>query len=281
MYRGDSFRKALSRIGEVRSLLPCNANILALTATTTTKLRVDVAEVVGMKDEIVVSISPCKSNILFAVTRYTSVQDAFQPVADRLRTDRSKCPRIIIYCRRIQECADLYLFFKECLGLYFHDPPGAPDLQKFRLVDMYTSCTDREVKEGIISAFTTDSCLRLVVATVAFGMGVDCPDVRQVIHLGCPADLESYVQETGRAGRDHLPSMAVLLHKVRPKHVTKSMLTYVSNETHCRRDVLFGNFDNYSHSFTGPLCMCCDVCTRSCTCCNCSLNHQPFIYFNG
>ncbi len=268
------------RIGEVRSLLPCNVNIMALTATATTKLRVNASEVIGMKDELIVSISPCKSNIMFAVSQYTSVQDAFQPVAERIRTDRSKCPRIIIYCRRIEECADLYLYFKGYLGLYFSDPPGAPDVPKFRLVDMYTSCTDKEVKEAIISAFTSDSCLRVVIATVAFGMGVDCPDVRQVIHLGCPTDVESYVQETGRAGRDCLPSMAVMLRKAKPKHVTKTMLKYVSNDTRCRRNVLFENFDNYSHSFTGPLCMCCNVCMRSCTCGNCSLNHQLFISFN-
>ena len=182
---------------------------MALTATATTKLRVNVSELIGMRDELIVSISPCRSNIMFAVTQYTSVQDTFQPVAERLLTDRSKCPRIIIHCWCIEECADLYLFFKGYLGLYFSHPPGAPDVPKFRLVDMYTSCTDREVKEAIISAFTSDSCLRVVVATVAFCMGVNCPDIRQVIHLGCHTILESCVQETGHAGRDYLPSMAV------------------------------------------------------------------------
>ena len=78
---------------------------------------------------------------------------------------------------------------------------------------MYTSCTDREVKEAIISAFTSDSCLRVVVATVAFGMGVDCPNIHRVIHLGALADLELYVQEIGCEGRECLPSMAVLLSK--------------------------------------------------------------------
>ncbi len=72
---------------------------------------------------------------------------------------------------------------------------------------MFLSCTDPVVKEEIIQSFTCtkESRLRIVVATVAFGMGIDCHDVREVIHLGAPNVLESYVQETGRAGRDGLP----------------------------------------------------------------------------
>ena len=75
---------------------------------------------------------------------------------------------------------------------------------------MFTSCTDTAVKNKIISLFSKPSSLRIVCVTVAFGMGVDCQDIRTVIHLGPPDDLESYIQETGRAGRDGLPSQAVL-----------------------------------------------------------------------
>lgn len=53
---------------------------------------------------------------------------------------------------------------------------------------------------------------RIVVATIVFGMGIDCPDVHQVIHWGVPEDIETYVQETGRAGRDGLPSCALMFH---------------------------------------------------------------------
>lgn len=56
-----------------------------------------------------------------------------------------------------------------------------------------------------------DSVLRILIATTAFGMGIDCIDIRRVIHWGYPTDLESYVQETGRAGRDEEQSEAILI----------------------------------------------------------------------
>ena len=84
-------------------------------------------------------------------------------------------------------------FFKAGLGNAFTEPSDAPDLSKFRLVDMFTSCSDQQVKDNIIELFTSKSQLRIVIATVAFGMGIDCPDVHHIIHFGPPDDLESYI----------------------------------------------------------------------------------------
>ena len=63
-----------------------------LTATATRKLQVNVTKLFDMKDELVVSTSPCKPNIMFAITHYTSIQDAFQPVVERLSMDRVQYP---------------------------------------------------------------------------------------------------------------------------------------------------------------------------------------------
>ena len=71
------------------------------------------------------------------------------------------------------------------------------------------SCTEEYVKEEIIKGFTKESHLRIVVATVAFGMGIDCYNVSQIVHVLPPSDIESYVQETGRSGRNGLPSTAL------------------------------------------------------------------------
>lgn len=104
-------------------------------------------------------------------------------------------------------------FFKQRLGTTFMEPPGAPDcLPQFRLVDMYTHCTHQPVEDKILRLFTSQSSLHIVVAIIAFGMGTDCTDIRQIIHWGVPEDVETYVQETGRAGQVGQLSCAVLFH---------------------------------------------------------------------
>ena len=200
---------------------------------------------------------------MYHLAKYSSMEETFILIAKRLQKEGSRCPRMIVYCRSFADCADLYEFFRDYLGLNFTEPTGAPDLPQFRIVDMYISCTDQIVKEQIMYRFSQDSALLIVVATVAFGMGVDCPDVRQVISFGSPNDLESYIQETGRAGRDSLPSLAVLVKKpVTGRSIEKSMSNYIDNKSSCRRDVLFENFDSYTQTFNGPLCLCCDVCSK-------------------
>lgn len=77
-------------------------------------------------------------------------------------------------------------------------PPGVPNLVKFRLVDIYTKCTGGDVKEAIVESFRNPSGnLRIVIGTVAFGMGLDCP---HNILWGPPSDFESFIQQTGQGG---------------------------------------------------------------------------------
>ncbi len=126
-------------------------------------------------------------------------------------------------------------------------------------------CSHKSVKNEIIKKFTTKSHLRIVIATIAFGMGIDCPDIRQVVHWGVPDDAEMYVQESGRAGRDEKHSVALVLYNrkdLAPNHVTDHMELYCENATKCRRGLLFKDLSDCpcpskSSEITG--CMCCDV----------------------
>ncbi len=109
-------------------------------------------------------------------------------------------------------------------------------------------------------------------------MGVDCPDVRQVITFGVPEDVETYIQQIGRSGRDGKPSLALLLKlPTSKKKVSKNMKDYGKNSEICRRKVLFSDIDDYVHKEKLPKCLCCDICGRNCDCKNCANNHSSFV----
>ena len=104
--------------------------------------------------------------------------------------------RVLIYCQRQDECAQLYLLFCMRLGENASEPPGALDLPKYRILDMYTSGTHPSVREEIVKAYTSlTSPLHILIATVAFGMGVNPPNVHFVFNYGPPSDTETYLQE--------------------------------------------------------------------------------------
>lgn len=113
--------------------------------------------------------------------------------------------------RRLDDCCKLYKYFRQKLGHRFTIPNGSPDLCRNRIVDMFHSCTEPCIKDSIIKNFSTSPKLRVVIATVAFGMGVDIHDVRNVIHFGACEDIPMYVQAVGRAGRDGGNASALLL----------------------------------------------------------------------
>ena len=104
--------------------------------------------------------------------------DAFMPI---VRHYRSKLDRMIILCQKRDHCPMLYSFFSFCLGKDFTEPPGMPTQSpQFRLVDFFTSGTHESIKTEIVKRFTGISSLRIVISTIAFGMGVDCSDVSWV-----------------------------------------------------------------------------------------------------
>lgn len=170
-----------------------DVHVMALTATATCALRRQVEIRLGMSDPLKIIRSPDKPNIRFANLQFKGNYDKiFKAVIQEVRIKRTRLPRIIIYCKNKSDCGQLYTLFQMTMGDEFTEPPGTSDkLVENRLIDMFFTGTDTDVKDRIIANFTKPSSLRIVIATVAFGMGVDSPDVRLIIHLGAASDVES------------------------------------------------------------------------------------------
>ena len=128
--------------------------------------------------------SPNKPNIKCIVHHKPGTLEAtFAPLVEEVRRCRSTTDRTIVFCRTYDSCAQIYLFVKCRLNKEFTEPVGAPDMSEFRLVDMFTACTHPKVKDSILKSFCVPtSNLRIVIATIAFGMGLDCPNVHTVFH---------------------------------------------------------------------------------------------------
>ena len=254
---------------------------MALTATATNKLRKEVCTILGMPDPCVIELSPDKTNVFLACYKFTSIVETFGPIADKLKAERVNMGRIIIFCKKRDTCNQIYSFFLYCLRNEFTEPPNESiAVPEYRLMDKFTSGTQLEVKEKIIKSFKCPTApLRIVVATIAFGLGIDCPNVRYIIHVGPPDDIESYVQHIGRSGRDSKPSCAIMLHgSTLMRNSSKDLAKYCQLTDLCRRNVLFADFACYvPGSVIG--CKCCDICAKSCTCGSCKEYLSNFIMF--
>ena len=164
------------------------------------------------------------------------------------------------------------MYFKHHLGEELTEPVAAlDDLARFHLIDMFTACTRREVKDEILRGFSDPhGTLHVVVATVAFGMGLECPNARQIIHWGPPNDMEAYFRETGRAGRDGDSACAHLWYSNKDfAFVNEDIKTYCKNSEGCRWRVLLKDFVQEEGIPPSGSCMCCDICESHCSCHKC------------
>lgn len=273
--RGDDFRVAFSKLGTVRSILPNHVNVLALTATATEETFKCVKDRLAMKDVKVIGIHPGRANIKYIVKPSINVNELSLLLTTELSKLRTKVPKTVIFCHTLLQCANLLKSLKRDLKLDITEPPGMPvtDIQ-YRMVDVFTSGSTSEMRDAILQEFCKkNTSLRIIIATNAFGLGVDCADITRVIHWGPPSTLEELAQETGRAGRDGSPSEAILYYKKFGKFLSNPIKNYGENSSTCRRKMMFQNFlftssTDYCESPTA--CRCCDLCAPLCNCSNCS-----------
>jgi len=185
---GYDFRPSYLQIAVIRKLVP-NVPILALTATATPNVIDDIQERLGFTEKNVFRMSFERKNLVYVV------RQAEDKEAEMVHILQSIPKTAIVYCRsrkRTKEVAQLLMQY----GIS---------------ATWYHAGLEPAVKDQRQSEWQHDK-VRVIVATNAFGMGIDKADVRVVIHMDCPSSLEAYFQEAGRAGRDGQKAYAVLLY---------------------------------------------------------------------
>ena len=217
---GNGFRPLYRRIGVYRSRLGSPATI-ALTGSATPAARADILRVLRMPDAHVVVTSFDRPNLLFGTRRIADDRERFAVIRERVKEGPGSS---LIYAptRRLTELITRALLRASIRAAPYHAGLSAG------------------VRRRVLRAFLAGH-VNVIVATSAFGMGIDKPDVRQVLHWGPPPTLEAYYQEAGRAGRDGKTSECLVLW--RPQDlawgtISPAMKYYVESRSDHRQLIL-------------------------------------------
>lgn len=248
---GHDFRSDYRSLGQIKSRFP-NIPVIGLTATADTATQADILTQLRLESPLVYKGSFDRPNIRY---RVMAKYKAFEQVVDYVKQQDGSG---IIYCNSRAKVDDLHA------KLY---------RQGFRCA-AYHAGLDADERELVQRQFLTDK-IDIVVATVAFGMGINKSNVRYVVHHDVPRSIEGYYQETGRAGRDGLASEALLLFDEKDAARVRQWIEQGENAERnaielqkfaameafsdaqiCRRQVLLNYFSQFSDSACGN----CDVC---------------------
>ncbi|MCT4713830.1 ATP-dependent DNA helicase RecQ [Enterobacteriaceae bacterium H18W14] len=249
---GHDFRPEYAALGQLRQRLP-TVPFIALTATADDTTRLDIVRLLGLQDPLIQISSFDRPNIRYML------MEKFKPLDQLMRyVQEQRGKSGIIYCNSRAKVEDT-----------------AARLQSKGIsAGAYHAGLEHNVRADVQEKFQRDD-LQIVVATVAFGMGINKPNVRFVAHFDIPRNIESYYQETGRAGRDGLPAEAMLFYdpadmawlrkclEEKPagqlqdieRHKLNAMGAFAEAQT-CRRLVLLNYFGEGRQQPCGN----CDVC---------------------
>ena len=194
MGMGEEFRTWYGQISQIRSLLPAGTPVTALTATATQIVKDRIVHTLQMTSVRSIHLSANRANIRYTTTKVSrDIHTSFKWLVADLRMKRTALPRVIIYCRSIGTCASLYKMFITSLKENSYEPPGSHPSIKNHLFAMYHArVSDDDEKQIMDSMSDKNGICRVLFCTTAFGMGVDVPNVRTVIHFGPPRDIDDY-----------------------------------------------------------------------------------------